>query len=275
MTNSKRPIAVSDDLRNQLESHLDDLVNSGDVELPPGKRIRLDRAGIPKLVVVSPPAISMQRARQVYHHTLDFPSTRSAEWGILQAELEQLVIDDKRRTSTTHVDLLRRIEAVQTLVVDDFETLVGLSQELKDSPDHIKNTKFAVRLPQIIGRILNELSERGAKLTEDGIMDMWINLEKYHRGAYVLVNHIRQCHRDARANPDHQRHFGEAAADCLQTLVAAMAPWDPRNDMDHEVFRSLKERVDGIRRGNREASPEVDSEVDDGTEDGTEDGAED
>jgi hypothetical protein len=40
--------------------------------------------------------------------------------------------------------------------------------------------------------------------------------------------------------------------------------------MDHEVFRSLRERVDEIRRGNREASPEVDHRTEDRTEDGTE-----
>ncbi|RMJ07198.1 hypothetical protein CDV36_013201 [Fusarium kuroshium] len=275
MTNSKRPIAVSDDLRDQLEGHLDDLINSGDVELPPGKRIRLNRAGVPKLVETPTPTMSAPEIRQIYRHTDDFPLTRHVEWGVFNAELDELLNGKKRRTGITPADLLRSIETVQKHVVEDFEALVGLSQELEDFPDHIKNTKFAVNLPRIICRILNELPERGAKVTEDDVMDMWINLKKYRRGFYVLVDHIRQCHRDARANPDHQRHFGEAAAACLQTLVTAMAPWDPRNDMDHEVFRSLKERVDGIRRGNREASPEVGGDVDDGTEDGTEDGAED
>ncbi|KAI8691426.1 hypothetical protein LRP88_08705 [Fusarium phalaenopsidis] len=275
MSNSKRPIPVSDELRDQLEGHLDDLVNSGDVELPPGKRIRLNRAGIPKLVKVSTPTISMQRILQVYYHIVGFSFTRSAEWGVFKTELNELRSDERLRASTTHVGLLRRIEAVQKLVVEDFETLVDLAQELKDSPDHIKNAKFAVGLPQLVGRVLNEAPERAVKQTEYQVMDMWINLEKFHRGVYVLVEHIRQCHRDARANPNHQLYFGRLAAHCLKSLVAVLAPWDPRNDMDHEVFRSLKERADGISRGNREASPGVDGEVDDGTEDGTEDGAED
>ncbi|RSL64872.1 hypothetical protein CEP51_013079 [Fusarium floridanum] len=275
MSNSKRPIAVSDELRGQLERHLDDLVKSGDVEIPPGKRIRLNRAGIPKLVNVPTPPVSLQRILQIHAHTDEFLFTRSVEWGVFQTEFDELMVDEKLRASTTHADLLRRIDAVQKLVVEDFETLVGLAQELKDSPDYIKNAKFTVELPRIIGRILNELPQRAVKPTESDFARMWITLEKHHRGFYVLVKQIHQCHHDARANPDHQCHFGRVAAHCLTTLVTAMAPWDPRNDMYHKVFRSLRERVDEIRRGNREASPEVDGEVDDGTEDGTEDGAED
>ncbi|KAM6531951.1 hypothetical protein FSOLCH5_001389 [Fusarium solani] len=224
MSSSKRPISVSDELRDQLEGHLDDLVNSGEVELP------LASASV--------------------WTTQAFPT------------------DEELRDAFTHLEILGRIEQVQKLVVEDFEDFVGLAQELEHSLAHIKDAKFAVDLPRLVGRILHEAVPRG--LEEMEVFDVWTNLKNRRRGVYVLINHICQCHHDAKANPSQQRHFGKLASHCLQTLVTAMAPWDPRNDMDHEVFRSLRERVDEIRRGNREASPEVDHRTEDRTEDGTE-----
>lgn len=268
MSSSKRPISVSDELRDQLEGHLDDLVNSGEVELPPGKRIRLDHAGVPKLVEIPLPAISEQRLRQLHDHVSGLPSTRSAEWVMIEANLDDLIADEELRDAFTHLEILGRIEQVQKLVVEDFEDFVGLAQELEHSLAHIKDAKFAVDLPRLVGRILHEAVPRG--LEEMEVFDVWTSLKNRRRGVYVLINHICQCHHDAKANPSQQRHFGKLASHCLQTLVTAMAPWDPRNDMDHEVFRSLRERVDEIRRGNREASPEVDDGTEDRTEDGTE-----
>ncbi|KAJ4169289.1 hypothetical protein NW754_016323 [Fusarium falciforme] len=256
MSSSKRPISVRDELRNQLEGHLDDLVNSGEVELPPGKRIRLNHAGVPKLVEIPLPAISEKRLRQLHDHVSGLPSTRSAEWEMVEANLADLIADEELRDTFNHLKMLERIEQVQRLVVEDFEAFVGLAQELEHSLAHIKDAKFVVDLPRLVGRILNEVAPRGLEGME--VFDVWTNLKNRCRGVYVLVDHIYQCHHDARANPSQQHHFGKLALHCLQTLVAAMTPWGPRNDMDHEVFRSLRERVDEIRRGNREASHEAD-----------------
>ncbi|UPK97727.1 hypothetical protein LCI18_008662 [Fusarium solani-melongenae] len=268
MSSSQRPISVSDELRNQLEGHLDDLVNSGEIELPPGKRIRLNHAGVPKLVEIPLPAISEKRLRQLHDHISSLPSTRSAEWGMIEDNLADLIADEELHDNFNRLNILRWIEQVQKLVVEDFEAFVGLAQELEHSLAHIKDAKFVVDFPRLVGRILNEAVPRHLEGSE--FATMWINLKNRHRGVYVLVDHICQCHHDARANPSQQHHFGKLVLHCLQTLVTAIAPWDPRNDMCHEVFRSLRERVDEIRRGNREASPEVDDGTEVGTEDGTE-----
>lgn len=265
MSNLKRPLPVSTELREQLQGHLDDLVKAGEVELPPGKRIRLSREGIPKVVEIPIPAISKQRIHQLYSHTVSYPFTRSAQWGSVQAILSDLMHDKRLRATYTHINILDRIEAVQKHVVEDFEALLCLAQELKTSPAIIQNTTFAVGLPLLVSRIINEGCQYPIDQVDVDLGFLQRTLRRNCRGVFLLLDDIRQSHEDARRNVRHEHHFGQLAAHCLLTLVAALASWDPRNDMDHEVFRSLRERVDGIRRGNREASPEIEEqdEVDD------------
>ncbi|KAJ4324458.1 hypothetical protein N0V84_003882 [Fusarium piperis] len=278
MSNRKRPISVSEELRDQLEGHLDDLVKAGEVALPPGKRIRLNPDGIPKVVEIPAPAISEKRIHQLYRHIACDSSTPSSEWGVMHNLLEDLMSDEELRAACTHIKILYCIEAVQKLVVEDFQSLIDLAQVLNASPASIKNTNFAVDLPRLVGRILGEGPKRSVVQNEDKILEMLAGLEKSHCGVYVLINQIRRYHHCASVNHGQQYDLGQRAAHCLQALVAIMRPYDPRKKMDHKVFRSLRERVDGIRRGNREASTDienkVDYEVEDETEDETEDGTE-
>ncbi|EEU48038.1 uncharacterized protein NECHADRAFT_75202 [Fusarium vanettenii 77-13-4] len=123
MSDSKHPTLIGKELRNQLESHFDDLVKSGKVQLPAGTRICFDLEGIPKLVDVPYPAISKQRITRILDHISSNLFDRSAEWAILFSELNHLRNDEAARARFTHQQIWKKIRGTQADVEDDWRAL--------------------------------------------------------------------------------------------------------------------------------------------------------
>ncbi|KAI8719314.1 hypothetical protein NCS52_00712000 [Fusarium sp. LHS14.1] len=274
MSNSKRPIPIGDELRSQIEGHIDDLVNSEGVELPPGKRIRFDLEGIPNLVDVPYPAISKRRITQIIDHISSNLFDRSVEWGVLFSELNHLRNDEAARAGFTHQQIWEKIQRTQSNVEIDWGILVSDGPEMRDTPESVAEINCNVWLPQLVIRLLGQPT--GRDRDEDERIYLMKKMERDHHGLFLLVDFMCQLYGRANANPSDQHHLAKLGAHCLETLAALFASKDPENDMDHEVFWSLKERVEAISHGNREASPEVEVEdkVEDESEDKTEDGTE-
>ncbi|KAM0440858.1 hypothetical protein ACHAPT_000159 [Fusarium lateritium] len=267
MSGSKRPISIDEELRDHIEGHLDDLIKSGQVQLPPGKRIRLNQEGIPKLIEDPLPAISTRRITQVFNHICDNLFSRSSEWYTFFFELQDLRTDEAGCANFTHNQILEHINVTQELVEKDFDDLTSAAKFLRESPEQIYSVMYPNFLPHLVAPMLGRKAGRSPDEDEgDKSLD---KLERSHHGFFLLVHQICQIHRCAKASPEHSRLFGRRAAHCFDMLEAALESKNPRNDMEHEVFRSLRERVDEISKGNREASPEVEDEVKGGTEDDT------
>ncbi|KAL2675150.1 hypothetical protein Neosp_011330 [[Neocosmospora] mangrovei] len=260
MTDSSRRGRISWEMRRHINDQLRQLVRTGQLPVTRGTRVRINLWGNFRFVNGPTPIISRQRIIQILDHIESDLFDRSQEWRALWARLELVAVDGIQRRRY-HEQVLDNIECTQKAVVADFQALVDLAQDLSDSPSHIKDVEFPGILPQLVARMLGVASRSRECDYDEGARLMAI-LEDSHLGIFYSVNRILELHRLAKARPDDADSLGALAAQYFSGLVTTFRSKDPRNDMNHEVFRSLRERVAEIRRGDRAPSPGVDDDVD-------------
>jgi hypothetical protein len=86
------------------------------------------------------------------------------------------------------------------------------------------------------------------------------NLKKLsgqHLGLFALVSVIHRCY-DRALNSNSLRQTdvqGVRDVQCLRVLIKAVSHANPKDNLDAEVFLSLKNRLDDIANGCRDGSP--------------------
>ncbi|KAH7273723.1 hypothetical protein MRS44_001394 [Fusarium solani] len=259
MTDSSRRDRLSMELCRHIEDQLCQLVMTGEIKVPRGTRLRVDSRGNVKVADRPIPTISRQRISQILDHIKSNLFDRSQEWSALWAELEFVAVDGMQGRRFYHEQVLKRIECTQQAVVGDFQAFMDLARDLSDSPGHIKDVEFPGILPQLVARMLGVASRR-RDCDYDEAARLMVILEDNHLDIFLSVNKIFELHRRAKAQPDDAGRLGALAVQCFSGLVMTFKSKDPRNDMDHQVFRSLQERISEVRRGHRAPSPGVDED---------------
>lgn len=250
-------------LCRHIEDQLRQLVMAGEIKVPRGTCLRVDSRGNVRGADGPIPTISRQRISQILDHIKTNLFDRSQEWSALWAELEFVAVDGMHGRRFYHEQVLDRIECTQKVVVDDFQAFMDLARDLSDSPGHIKDVEFPGILPQLVARMLGVASRRrGRECDYDEGARLMVILEDNHLGIFLSVNKIFELHRRAKARPDDAGRLGALAVQCFSGLVMTFKSKDPRNDMDHQVFQSLQERVREVRRGRRAPSPGVNKDDD-------------
>ncbi|RSL62333.1 hypothetical protein CEP54_005752 [Fusarium duplospermum] len=255
MGDRRRQVSFSMEQIRHIQDDLENLVEAGQIKIPRGTRIRMGFRGI-KVAAMPIPAISEQRINQILDHIKANLFDRSQEWRALYDEWEDLADDDIRRRRHNHERVWERIRFTQQVVMHDFQVFNDLARDLGDRPNRIKNVDFPSFLPQLVARMLGVATCRSRTHDHDEAARLMVILEDHHDGFFLLLNRIFELHRRAKAHPADDARLGVLASRCFSPLVMALASKDPSNDMDHQVFRSLKERVREIDRGRRARRPE-------------------
>ncbi|RSL79884.1 hypothetical protein BHE90_011992 [Fusarium euwallaceae] len=261
MDDRRRRVSLSREQIRQVQDDFDDLVDEGQIKIPRGTRLRMGFRGL-EVTAMPIPAISEDRINQILDHIKANLFDRSAEWRALYDEWEGLAGDDTGRRRYNHERVWERIKFTQQVVMHDFQVFNDLVRDLDDHPDRIKEVDFPSFLPQLVARMLGVATCRSRTHDHDEAARLMVILEDHHDGFFLLLNRIFELHRRAKAHPSDDARLGELASRYFSPLVMALASKDPSNDMDHQVFQSLKERVSKINHGHRAPSPGVDDDED-------------
>ncbi|RSL92977.1 hypothetical protein CEP52_013512 [Fusarium oligoseptatum] len=259
MDDRRRRVSLSREQIRQIQDDFDDLVDEGQIKIPRGTRLRMGFRGL-KVTAMPIPAISEDRINQILDHIKANLFDRSAEWRALYDEWEGG--DDTGRRRYNHERVWERIKFTQQVVMHDFQVFNDLARDLGDHPARIKDVDFPSFLPQLVARMLGVVTCRSGTHDHDEAARLMVILEDHHDGFFLLLNRIFELHRRAKAHPSDDARLGVLASRCFSPLVMAFAAKDPSNDMDHQVFQSLKERVRKINRGHRAPSPRINEDED-------------
>ncbi|SPJ75622.1 uncharacterized protein FTOL_05353 [Fusarium torulosum] len=157
----------------------------------------------------------------------------------------------------SHSHLWGLIQGCHNVTVEDYDWIHHVCNTLEKSPQRLLTLSLKDKLAPCIGRFVGTCNENiqsvGQAITELQLQKLSDN----HFGLYVLIFRIHQLYDEViKSTPRVESSIqkGKQIAHCLRSLIQATNISDPRNNLDAEVFVSLKQRCDEISDGNREMS---------------------
>ncbi|KAM0233542.1 hypothetical protein ACHAP5_010379 [Fusarium lateritium] len=251
--------STCDEARKNLTATLNRMVKEGHIDIPDGHHFQLDENGIPRAVLKQLPQVSPERISEIRNYTQKHLEPQCHYWGWL------LIYLDTHSEPITHSNLLRVIEALHRVTVRDYEWAHHVCNVLEKTPQRLLTLSLKENLAPCIGRYVGTCIETPQPV---GDVTAKLQLEKLidnHFALYVLISRIHQLHDEvAKSTSKVEVSFekGKQILQCLKLLIQGTGLRDPQNNIDAEVFVSLKQRIGEISHGEMVMSPEPEKPID-------------
>lgn len=250
VANNDQP-ATRAEAQKKLTILLNRMVSDGKIDIPNGHHFQLDDNGVPVVVVKQMPKVSPKRISQIKDHIQNNLQQHFIYWGGVLTHLNMYP------EPTSHSHLWGLIQACHNVTVEDYNCIHHAYNTLEKSPQKLLTLPLKDKLAPCIGRLVSTCSEK-FQCVGHAISELQLQKLSYdHFGLYVLISRIHQLYGEAIRGPttvESSAQKGKQIAQCLRCLIQATNPLDPRNNLDAEVFVSLKQRCDEISDGNRDTS---------------------
>jgi hypothetical protein len=250
VANNDQP-ATRAEAQKKLTTTLNRMVRDGLIDIPNSHHFQLDDNGVPVVVVKQIPKVSPKRISQIKDHIQNYLQHQFIYWRVLPTHL------DMHPDPISHSHLWGLIQGCHNVTMEDYNWIHHAYNTLEQSPQKLLTLPLKDKLAPCIGRLVSTCSEQiqsvGQAISEIQLQKLSHN----HFGLYVLISRIHQLYSEAIEAPttvESSAQKGKQIAQCLRCLIQATHPSDPRNNLDAEVFVSLKQRCDEISDGNRDTS---------------------
>ncbi|KAM0205375.1 hypothetical protein ACHAPA_009971 [Fusarium lateritium] len=251
--------STRDEARKNLTTTLNRMVKDGHIDISDGHHFQLDENGIPRAVLEHLPTVSPERIFEIRNYTQNYLEPQCHYWGWLSIYL------DTHPEPITHSNLLGVIEACHRVTVRDYEWVHLVCNVLEKTPQRLLTLSVKENLAPCIGRFVGTCIDKPQPVGDAAAKLQLEKLIDNHFALYVLISRIHQLYDEvAKSTAKVEVAFekGKQIVQCLKLLIQATGLRDPQNNIDAEVFVSLKQRIGEISHGEMVMSPEPGEPID-------------
>jgi hypothetical protein len=227
------------------------MVRYGHINIPDNHHFQLDDNGVPMVVDKQIPKVSSRRISQIKDHVQKNLQHQFVYWKVLPTHLNMYP------EPISHSHLWGLIQGCHNVTVKDYDWIHHACNTLEKNPQRLLTLSLKDNLAPCIGRFVGTCNENVQSIGPDITELQLQRLSDSHFGLYILITRIHQLYNEVSKSTTRVEcsvQKGKQIAQCLRCLIQATNISDPRNNLDAEVFVSLKQRCDEILDGNREMS---------------------